>query len=101
MRTITIRYKYSGPEDAWNSAMSDFISSIDGDEAVAGKFTYQVSTADDGESRIHWGRWDSDETLKALQSTEYFKAFAEKVKEFSGGPPDNIAANVKHKTGGW
>ncbi|MFW8635004.1 hypothetical protein [Cribrihabitans pelagius] len=59
MRGITITYAYSGDEDAWRQATSEFIAAIDADPAAAGKFTYQVAVADDGETRIHWGRWDT------------------------------------------
>ena len=65
MRGITITYKYDGPEEAWRDLTGAFIAAIDADPAVAGKFTYQVMTADDGITRVHWGRWDSDETLKS------------------------------------
>ena len=34
------------------------------------------------------GRWDSEETLTHLQSQDFFKAFAAKVGEFAGGPPN-------------
>ena len=101
MRGITITYKYSGPEDVWRETMEAFIAAIDADSEVAGKFNYQVSVADDGETRIHWGRWDSQETLKTLQSRDYFSAFAGKVRELAGGAPANTGADIQFKTEGW
>lgn len=101
MRGITITYKYSGPEDAWREAMETFITAINADSDVAGKFTYQMSVADDGETRIHWGRWDSQETLKTVQSRAYFSEFASKVRSFAGGQPANTGADVHFKTAGW
>ncbi len=101
MRGITITYEYDGPEDSWNEAVQTFVAAIDADPDVAGKFTYQVAVADDGKTRIHWGRWDSQETLQTLQSRDYFGAFAQKVREFAGGQPSNVGANVAFKTGGW
>lgn len=101
MRGITITYKYSGPEEAWREAMQAFIAAIEADADVAGKFTYQVSVADDGETRIHWGRWDTQDTLKTLQSKDYFSAFAAKVRAFAGGQPQNTGADVHFKTAGW
>ena len=77
------------------------VSAINADSDVAGKFTYQVSVADDGETRIHWGRWDSQETLKTVQSRDYFSVFAAKVKAFAGGQPQNTGADVQFKTQGW
>ena len=101
MRGITITYEYDGPEEEWRAAMDAFIAAIDGDPDVAGKFTYQVAVADDGKTRFHWGRWDTQETLKTMQSRDYFAEFAGKVREFSGGGPTNTAHDVVTKTGGW
>lgn len=101
MRGITITYEYDGPEDVWTEAMQAFISAIDADAEIAGKFTYQVSVADDGKTRIHWGRWDDPDTLKTLQSMDYFSEFAGKVKSFAGGQPSNVGANIALKTSGW
>ncbi len=101
MRGITITYDYDGPEAAWTAAVQAFIDSINADPDVAGRFTYQVSVADDGKTRIHWGRWDSQETLQLLQSRDYFSAFATKIREFAGGQPNNVGANVAFKTDGW
>ncbi len=101
MRGITIMYEYDGPEDRWEKVVGDFLAAIDADAEVAGKFTYQVARADDGRTRIHWGRWDSPETLARMQSTAYFKTFAADLKELAGGPPKNVAADVFAKTTGW
>ncbi len=101
MRGITITYSYSGDEAAWTRATSDFIDAIDSDPAVAGKFTYQVAVADDGETRIHWGRWDNAETLAHVQSQDYFKTFAAKVRDFAGGAPTAIGHDVKNSSAGW
>lgn len=101
MRTITITYKYSGDEDIWRKAIDAFITALNSDANVASKFTYQVAVADDGETRLHWGRWDTQETLAAMQSTEYFKSFSMAVKGFADGAPSATAANVMAKTEGW
>ncbi len=101
MRCITINYRYDGPEDEWRRAIDDFIAALDGDAEVAGRFNYQVATADDGVSRVHWGRWDSAETLKTMQSREYFRVFSERVRDFAGGPPQTLGAEVVLKTKAW
>jgi hypothetical protein len=100
MRTITIRYKFSGPEDQWRVVVGDYIAALDGDPDVAGKFTYQVATADDRETRTHWGRWDSQETLKTMQSRDYFKTFTSRLRELVG-QTEATAADVVLKTAGW
>lgn len=101
MRSITIRYRYDGPEDPWRETIAAFIAALDSDPEVTGRFTYQVAVADDGVGRIHWGRWDTKETLATMQSRDYFKTFAAKVKEFAGGQPESVAAEVGFKTKGW
>ena len=101
MRGITITYKYSGDEETWQAAMTDFIEAINNDPAIASKFTYQVAVADDKETRFHWGRWDSAETLAHVQSQEYFKIFAGKVRGFANGAPSATGHDITHKTNGW
>ena len=76
MNGILIQYIYDGDEAAWRSAIDGFVSAIDGDADVAGKFSYSVSTLGDGVSRVHVGRWPDEETLATLQSRDYFKTFA-------------------------
>jgi len=101
MRGITITYKYSGDEASWHSAMRDFITAIDNDPAIAGKFTYQVAVADDKETRFHWGRWDSAETLAHVQDQDYFKNFANTVRGFAGGALSATGHDIAMKTSGW
>ncbi len=88
MNGILIQYDYDGDEGAWLAAVEDFVAAIDDDPVLRGRFSYRVNVAADGVSRVHVGRWDSEETLTHLQSQDFFKAFAAKVGEFAGGPPN-------------
>lgn len=101
MRGITITYRFDGNEADWQAATQGFISAIDADAEIAGKFTYQVAVADDGVTRIHWGRWDTPETLAHVQSQQYFKDFAAKVRDFAGGAPNAAGHDIVAKTTGW
>ncbi len=101
MRCITISYQYDGDEAVWRAAIEGFIGALNGDTAIAGKFNYQVCVADDGKTRIHWGRWDSGETLAHVQAQEYFKTFAALVGGFSGGGPIATVTNVIARTESW
>ncbi|MGH1463733.1 MAG: hypothetical protein ACRBBQ_00085 [Cognatishimia sp.] len=100
MRSITIRYEYDGDEAPWHDAMHAFITALNNDPA-AQNFNYQVTVAEDGITRLHWGRWDSAETLAHVQSQDYFKAFAAKVKGFADGVPNNTVTNLTLKTANW
>lgn len=84
MHGITILYEYSGAEDEWRAVIDKFIAAVNSDEAIAGKFHYQVNKAKEGDGRIHWGWWDAPETVKTLQSRDYFKEFAAKLKAMAG-----------------
>jgi quinol monooxygenase YgiN len=87
MLGIVIEYDYAGDEDIWQTAVDTFMGHIDADERLSGRLSYQVNVRNDGSGRIHVGNWDSEETLKYMQSQPYFSEFAGKVKEFSGGQP--------------
>ena len=84
MQGIIVRYRYSGDEPAWQAVVDDFVGAVSSDPEVRGRFRYTVTVAADGETRTHVGRWDSDETLKTVQSRPYFKAFSEAVQRFAG-----------------
>jgi quinol monooxygenase YgiN len=87
MLGIVIEYEFSGDEAAWQTAVDTFLGHLDADERLKGRLSYQVNVSSDGNRRIHVGNWDSEETLKYMQSQPYFPEFAGKVKEFSGGGP--------------
>ncbi|WP_109312286.1 hypothetical protein [Ruegeria sp. AU67] len=101
MRGITITYSFDGNEAKWQATIRTFIEAINADPEAAGKFTYQVAVADDGKSRVHWGRWDSAETLAHVQSQPYFQAFAPKVKQFTGETLTTTGHDITLKSIGW
>ena len=84
MHGITIIYEFSGDEARWESAVADFVAAVNNDAAVRGKFNYTVHKVKEGNRRIHWGAWDVPETVKTLQSRDYFKTFAAALKEMAG-----------------
>ena len=84
MHGISIRYRYDGDEARWEAAVAGFVKAIDADPEVAGKFHYRVNKAKDGNTRIHWGWWDTPETVQTLQSRDYFKAFSGEVQAMAG-----------------
>jgi len=84
MNGIVIRYEYRGDEAVWQAAVDAFIAAIGQHDAARGKFRYTVTRSGDGITRTHMGRWDSPETLAAVQSSDYFKVFSKAVQEMAG-----------------
>ncbi len=85
MAGILIEYTYRGDEAAWEAAVAAFIDGIGADEAVRDGFSYVVTRTGDGGERVHVGRWRDEDTLKRMQSRDYFAAFAGFLKENTGG----------------
>ncbi|MBV1896199.1 MAG: hypothetical protein KUG70_07055 [Rhodobacteraceae bacterium] len=98
MHGIDIQYEFSGDEAEWTAAIRAFVKAIDADEDVAGRFTYRVTKAKQGNTRIHWGQWDVPETVQILQSRDYFKTFATKLQGFSNGTLSPTPVSVLHRT---
>ena len=80
MYGILIQYDYDGDEGEWMAACEAFVSAIDADPRLKGKFSYRINKSADGVGRVHVGSWDTEETVKHLQSQDFFKAFAAKVE---------------------
>jgi len=88
MAGIVIEYDYAGDEAAWQQAVDAFVAAVRDDPEVSGDFSYMVTRVGDGPTRIHVGRWGAEETVKTLQSRDYFKAFAQAIQGFAGGAPN-------------
>jgi len=98
MEGIIVRYRYDGDDVPWRAAMDDFIEAIGADAAVSRRFRYTVTVAADGVGRTHIGRWDSAETLKTVQSRDYFKRFAAAVQGFAGGSLESSRMTITSST---
>ena len=98
MDGVSIRYLYEGDEAAWRAAVDAFVDAIDADPDIGGKFSYAVSVAGDGVTRSHTGRWDTDATLKTLQSRDYFKTFAQTLKGMAGDTLDAVQIALYRET---
>ena len=96
---IVIRYQLQGDESVWQQAVDAFVNAVDNDPQAAGKFHYTVTSAGDGATRIHIGQWDSEETLKHVQSQDYFSTFAGAVKAFAGDTLDAQRVTIVAETG--
>lgn len=71
---IAVGYRYEGDEAAWEKVVDDFTRAVSADAALSGRFSYHVQKSEGG-GRLHIGRWDAEETVKLLQSRDYFARF--------------------------
>ena len=82
---LIIEYTYEGDEGAWRASIEAFVGHIRADPRLEGRFSYMVvRKKDDPTQRVHMPRWDSEETLKHVQSQPWFGEFAQQVKAFAG-----------------
>ncbi len=84
MYGIVVEYDFAGDETQWRQTIDTFISHINTDEKLKGHFSYLVNSRKDGSGRVHVGQWDSEDTLKHLQSQPFFGEFAAKIQELAG-----------------
>ncbi len=98
MQGIVIRYSYSGEEADWRQLIDTFVSAIEADGDLAGKFHYLVSVGKDGVSRTHVGQWDEQATVETLQSRDFFKTFAGALKEMAGDTLQTAPMTVYRST---
>ncbi|MES0879851.1 hypothetical protein [Roseibium sp. SCP14] len=98
MRNVLVEYVYTGNEEPWQQLIADFLNAVEADARLAGRFHYQVFSMPEGR-KVHIGRWDTDETLKTLQSQAFFKTFAEGIKGFAGDSLKSGFGNEVFSTG--
>jgi quinol monooxygenase YgiN len=98
MKNVMVEYTYTGDEQAWQQLIADFLNAVEADTRLKGHFHYQVFSMPEGR-KVHIGRWDSEETLKALQSQVFFTTFAQGVKGFAGESLKSGFGNEVFSTG--
>lgn len=98
MKNVYVDYNYQGDEQEWQQTIVDFINAVEADERLKGEFHYQVFKLPEGR-RVHIGRWSSDEVLKTLQSQDFFKQFAGKIKALAGDTLKNELGHEAFSTG--
>ena len=84
MNGIVITYQYSGDEAEWEAVTQAFVDAVEADTELGGGFMYIVSKSRESDTRTHIGRWTSQEVLELMQSRDYFKNFAAKLKAMAG-----------------
>jgi quinol monooxygenase YgiN len=98
MKNVMVEYTYTGDEQAWQQLIADFLNAVEADDRLKRRFHYQVFSMPEGR-KVHIGRWDSEETLKALQSQPFFKTFAQGVQGLAGDDFKSAFGNEVFSTG--
>ena len=92
---IAVSYSYEGDEAAWANVVDEFTQAVSADTALSGRLSYHVQRSNDGR-RLHIGRWDSEETVKLLQSRDYFTSFAAALQRLAGDSLSSQRFEVTH-----
>ncbi len=84
MDGILIQYEYSGDETQWQNTIDEFISCVNSDSELKGKFIYSVFKTSEPNRRVHVGRWESSVILETLKQRDFFKSFTQAMQELAG-----------------
>lgn len=98
MDGILIQYEYKGDEDQWKIAVNEFITQVNSDSELKGKFTYSIFKTSEPVKRVHVGRWDSNQTLETLKSRRFFKDFTESMQGLAGDSLSSIRLQPELET---
>ncbi len=89
MDGILIQYKFDGDENKWQNTVNEFITAVNNDSDLKGKFFYSVFKTSEPNKRVHVGRWDTNQTLETLKQREFFAKFTESMQNLAG---DSLAS---------
>ena len=87
MKHFLIKYRFKdGSPEAWRDEIERFIAAVEADHALSGQIAYRCMKADNGSGEYyHLAATSDDEAAKALQSRDFFKRYAEQMKQASAG----------------
>jgi hypothetical protein len=98
MDGILIQYEFNGDEKQWQTAINEFITQVNGDSELKGKFVYSVFKTSEPSKRVHVGRWDSNQTLESLKQRDFFKKFTEAMQGLAGDSLTSIRLQPQLET---
>lgn len=103
MKHSLIKYRLkNGSEEQWHQHIAGFISALDNDPDLRGKISYRCMKRRGGSDYYHLAAAADDDTVKTLQSREFFKLYAEQTKLAGGGEvevlPLEIVGETKHRS---
>ena len=86
MKHFMIRYTRSSASEAdWHRDIAGFIAALDGDPDLRGKISYRCMKLRDTPDYIHLAAAADEQAVKTLQGKEFFKRYADRTREVSGG----------------
>ena len=86
MKHFMIKYKFAhGTTQAWHREIETFISALDNDPELNGKITYRVMKNRDDANYYHLAAAVDEQSVKTLQSRDFFKHYTEQTRKVAGG----------------
>ena len=94
---ITYRFK-NGSEDEWHRNIATFIAAIDADPELTGKMTYRCMKASAGPEYYHLATVVDDDTVKTLQSREFFTRYTGQTDHVADGDVEVVPLTIVAET---
>ncbi len=86
MKQFVIRYQFAnGTPEEWHREIDRFIAAIDNDPELKGRIGYRVMKNRDDAGYFHLAAPVDDAAVKALQSRDFFKHYAEMTRKVAAG----------------
>jgi hypothetical protein len=81
-----IKYQFAnGTPEQWHREVETFIAALDNDPELKGKITYRCMKNRDDSSYFHLAAAADEQTIKTLQSRDFFKAYTAKTRQVAAG----------------
>ena len=99
MKYFMIKYqRKKGTEDEWHRRIAEFISALDGDSGLKGKISYRCMKRRGGADYFHLAAVADDDTVKMLQSRDFFTRYTEQTKATGGGEVEVVPLEIVAET---
>jgi stalled ribosome alternative rescue factor ArfA len=99
MKHFLIKYRFDGgSQQAWHQEIARFIAALDSDPALQGKISYRCMKSKEGSDYYHWAAAADDQAIKALQTSDFFRAYTEKTKLAAGGEVEVLPLEIIAET---
>lgn len=86
MKHFAIKYRFqNGSQEEWHQHIASFISALNSDPVLKDKISYRCMRYKASSEYVHLASAADDETIRTLQSREFFQRYTEQTKLVAGG----------------